>query len=103
MEQTTRRITRDEAVRLIREHRDELERFGVRSLSLFGSVARDEAGEASDVDVLADLGPEPTFDGYMGLKFFLEDLLGTHVDVVTPGGLHPRIERLVNREVLRVA
>ncbi len=102
MEQTTRRITRDEAVRLIREHRDELERFGVRSLSLFGSVARDEAGKASDLDVLV-VFEETTFDRYFDLKFFLEDLLGTTVDLATPKMIRPAFRRRIDQEAVRVA
>jgi predicted nucleotidyltransferase len=96
-------LSRDHVVQLLREHRAEMNRFGVRSISLFGSVARDEAREGSDVDVMVDFGPEPTFRGYMGLKFYLEDLFGTKVDVVTPGALLPGIDELVIGEMLLVA
>ena len=96
-------LSRDRVIRLLREHRAEMDRFRVRSIDLFGSVPRDEAAAASDLDVLVDSGDELTFDNYMGLKFFLEDLLATRVDVVTPGTLHPRIERAVMKELVRVA
>jgi predicted nucleotidyltransferase len=96
-------MEREEVMELIRRHLDELRRFGVRSISVFGSVARDEAGPDSDVDVLVDFGPEPTFDGYMGVKFYLEDLLGTRVDVVTPGSFIPGVEPLVMKEAILVA
>ncbi|HEX8211332.1 MAG TPA: nucleotidyltransferase family protein [Longimicrobium sp.] len=96
-------LSRDRVIHLLREHRAEMDRFGVLSISLFGSVARDEATETSDVDVLVDFGPEPTFRGYMDLKFFLEDLFGTRVDVVTPGTLRPRVEQSVTGDLLRVA
>ena len=96
-------LTRDRVIQLIREHRADIERFGVRAISIFGSVARDEAGDGSDVDVMVDLGPEPTFRGYMDLKFFLEDLLECKVDVVTPGTLRPGIETAVMKEVVRVS
>lgn len=95
-------LSRNEVIELLRAHADALRRFGVRSISLFGSVARDEAGPASDVDVLVDFAPEPTFDGYMGVKFYLEDLLGRRVDVVTPGTLLPGIEETVNGEAILV-
>lgn len=96
-------LSRDRVIHLLREHRAQMDQFGVRSISLFGSVARDEATESSDVDVLVDFGPEPTFNGYMGLKFFLEDMFGAKVDVVTPGTLHPRIERNAMEEFVGVA
>lgn len=94
--------SRDDVLASIRQHLPELERFDVRSISVFGSVARDEASPDSDVDVLVEFG-RPTFDGYMGLKFFLEDLLGTRVDVATPDMLKPRIRDNVLREAVRVA
>jgi uncharacterized protein len=95
-------MEREEVLRRIREHLPELEQFDVRSISLFGSVARDEAGPASDVDVLVEFG-QATFKGYMGVKFFLEDLLGTQVDVATAKGLAPRVLASAMREAVRVA
>lgn len=64
METTTRHLARDEVVRRIRAEEDELKRdFGVRTISLFGSVARDEAAPGSDVDVLVEF-EKATFAGY---------------------------------------
>ena len=94
-------MRRDEVIRKIRDHRSELERFDVRSLSLFGSVARDEARPDSDVDVLVEFG-RATFDGYMDLKFFLEDLLGTAVDLATIDSLRPWLRERVLREAVNV-
>lgn len=94
-------MEREEVVRRIREHLPELEQFDVRSISLFGSVARNEAGPASDVDVIVEFG-RATFDGYMGLKLYLEDLLGTRVDVATRRGLRPRIVESALREAIHV-
>lgn len=94
--------SRDDVLASIRQNLSELERFDVRSIAVFGSVARDEATPDSDVDVLVEFG-RATFDGYMGLKFFLEDLLGTRVDVATPDMLKPRIRDNVLREAVRVA
>ena len=76
-------MNRDELIRIIAKHQKELDAFGVKSLSVFGSVARGEAGPESDVDLLVELKETPCFDGYMDLKFYLEDLLGTRVDLVT--------------------
>ncbi|HEX8242311.1 MAG TPA: nucleotidyltransferase family protein [Longimicrobium sp.] len=94
-------MKRDEVIQKIRDHLPELERFDVQSLALFGSVARDEATPDSDVDVLVEFG-RATFDGYMGLKFFLEDLLGSPVDVATIDSLRPWLRERVLREAVHV-
>lgn len=96
-------MTRDEVIGLIRSNRQELERFDVASLAVFGSVLRNEAKPGSDVDVLVEFRSPPTFDSYMGLKIFLEDLFGTRVDVTTADGLHPLIRDTVLGEALLVA
>ena len=80
-----------------------LPRFHVKSLALFGSVARDEAGPESDLDLLLEFEGPATFDLYMGLKLFLEDLLGCRVDLVMSKALKPRMRPHVEREAVRVA
>jgi len=77
--------------------------FGVKDLMLFGSAARDEARPESDVDVLVDFERQPDFDRFMGLKFFLEDILKTKVDLVTREGLKPRMRPIIEKEAIRVA
>ena len=78
-------------------------RFGVKSLELFGSLARDEARVTSDVDILVEFEETPTFDRYMGLKFYLEDLLGIKVDLVEKAMLHPSIRSTIEGEIILVA
>lgn len=78
-------------------------RFGVRDLSVFGSVARDEATAVSDLDLLVDFEGPATFDGFMGLKLFLEDSLGVKVDLVTRAALKPRLKSRIETESRRVA
>lgn len=95
-------VDRDETISLLRQHVADMRRFGGASLALFGSVARGEAGAQSDVGVLVTCEGRPTFDGCMGLKFFLEDLLGRSVDVVTEDSLKPRLRAAVEREAVRV-
>ena len=80
----------------------ELHALGARSLSLFGSFARDEAREDSDVDLLVDLDLH-TFDRYMDLKLRLEDLLGRRVDLVLVERLKPRVRDQILREAIRAA
>ena len=96
-------MNRAEVVKLLREHDADLRRFGVRALSLFGSMARDDARPDSDVDVLVEFEGDPTFDGYVGLSLFLEELLGRRVDVVTRDGIKPRARAVIERDLLRVA
>jgi len=96
-------MRRDEALTLLRAHKDDLDQFGVGSLSLFGSVARDEARTDSDLDLLIEFRGPATFDRYMGVKLFLEDLLGCRVDLVMSTALKPRMRPSVEREAVRVA
>jgi predicted nucleotidyltransferase len=95
-------MSKDEVLRLIRSHKKELDSFNVKSLALFGSVARDESHVLSDIDILVEFQGKATFDQYMKLKFFLEDTLGCSVDIVTRKALKPRIRDSVEREALRV-
>ena len=95
-------MRRDEILKLLREHRAEIEKFGVKSFAIFGSAARDEVREDSDVDVLVEFSRPPTFKVYMGLKFFLEDLLGKKVDLVSPVTLKPRVRPYVEQEAVYV-
>jgi uncharacterized protein len=76
-------LRRDDALAILRAQRDALRGFGVRSLSLFGSTARDEAGAGSDVDLLVEFDGAPTFDGFMDVKLHLEEALGCRVDLAT--------------------
>ncbi|MDB4987860.1 MAG: polymerase, beta domain protein region [Myxococcaceae bacterium] len=78
-------------------------RYGVSELFLFGSVARDEARDDSDVDVVVSFFNTPSFTGFLELKEFLEQRLGARVDLVTRAGLKPRVRPHVEREALRVA
>jgi predicted nucleotidyltransferase len=77
--------------------------FGVRRIALFGSTARDEARDDSDLDILVDFETGPTFLSFMGLKAFLEDHLGRKIDLVTPDALKPRMRPVVEREAVDVA
>jgi len=95
-------MSKNEVLKLIRSHKKELNSFNVKSLALFGSAARDESHALSDIDVLVEFQDKPTFDQYMKLKFFLEDILGCSVDLVTRKALKPQIRDSVEREALHV-
>lgn len=95
-------MRRDEVLAVLKARHAELKSFGVKSLRLFGSVARDEAGAASDVDLLVGFERTPSFSGYMKLRIYLEDLLGAKVDLVTETGLRDRVRPLVERDAILV-
>jgi predicted nucleotidyltransferase len=96
-------VHRDELIALLRDRAQDLRRLRVRSLDLFGSLARDEAHAGSDVDLLVEFDDGPTFDQFMDLKFFLEDLLSRRVDLVTRAALRPGMRPAIEREAVRVA
>ena len=97
-------MQREEVFRILSEQQTQLAlRYGVRSLSLFGSVARDEAGAASDVDLLVEFDRPVGYFGLFALQDHLESLLGCKVDLGTPDSLKPRIRARVLRESVRVA
>ncbi len=78
-------------------------RYGVKSLALFGSAARDELRPDSDIDVLVEFDGPASFSRYFGLKDELEALFGRRVDLVTLRGLKPRARQFVEEELIRVA
>lgn len=96
-------MRRDDAIRIITAHLDEIRALGVAELSLFGSVARDEARDDSDVDVLVSFEGKAAFASYMGLKCLLEELFGTKVDLATSAMIREPIKRSVGRDLRRVA
>lgn len=78
------------------------ERYKVKSLAVFGSMARGDDHEESDVDILVEFEGPATFDNFMGLKLDLEDLFGRRVDLLTPKCLSPAMEIEIEREALLV-
>jgi len=77
-------------------------RHGARNVRLFGSVARGEADEQSDVDVLVDMDPDRSLLDHAALMLDLQDLLGCRVDVATEKALKPRIRDRVMKEAVPV-
>lgn len=102
--QGTQTVQRAEVMDFLSTHRQELaEQFGVLSLSLFGSMARNEARPDSDVDVLVEFRETPGLSEYMRLKFWLEDRLGRSVDLIMKGALKSWARPIVEAEAIRVA
>jgi predicted nucleotidyltransferase len=97
-------MKRDHITQILQLHHTELKQeYGVRSLSLFGSVARDEDGPASDVDLLVEFDRPVGYFGLFALQDYLESLLGCKVDLGTSNSLKPRIRDHVMGECVRVA
>jgi len=79
-----------------------VERFGVTRLALFGSTARDEAGEGSDIDIVVGFDGPATSKKYFGVQFLLEDQLGCPVDLVTEKALRPELKPFIERDAVNV-
>lgn len=96
-------MDKDQTLALLARHKPVLaERFGVRRLALFGSVARGTARADSDVDVLVGFDGPATSKRYFGVQFYLEDLLGREVDLVTEDALRPRLRPYVKRDAVAI-
>lgn len=86
----------NEILTLIETNRGALNEMGVHELAVFGSAARGEASSDSDIDVLVDLEVD-SFDAYMDIKFFLEDLLHAPVDLVLKGTVKPELKASIEK------
>ena len=96
-------MKRKETLKLLQAHKAELaEQFGVLRLALFGSTARDTAGPNSDIDILVEFDGPATSARYFGVQFYLEDLLGRPVDLVTEKALRPELRPFIEKEALHV-
>lgn len=96
-------MERQQALELMRRNKPELQaRFGVTRLALFGSTARDAANSSSDVDVLVAFDGPATSKRYFGVQFYLEDLFGCPVDLVTEKALRPELRPYIEQERVNV-
>jgi len=93
--------TREEILELLNASLPKLRECGVREIGLFGSVARNEQKEKSDVDIVVDL-EHHTFDSYMDILFYLEDRLGCEIDLVMKDSIKPSIRDSVISETVYV-
>jgi len=92
--------TKGRALSLIEEHQDRIKALGVKKLGLFGSFVREEQGVESDIDLLVEFEQsKKTFDNFIQLSFFLEDLFQRRVELVTPESLSPYIGPHIMNEV----
>ncbi|HSU17707.1 nucleotidyltransferase family protein [Longimicrobium sp.] len=94
---------RDRVLDVLRKNREDLKSYGATSISVFGSVARGEAGPGSDVDLLVEVDDRMTLFRLSRLKNHLQELLGLPVDLVTPGALRPHMRETILAEAIRAA
>ncbi len=96
-------MNRTQALKLLTESKPFLvSRYRVTELALFGSTVRDAAKETSDVDVLVDFDGPATSERYFGVQFYLEDLFGCPVDLVTEKALRPELRPFIEKEAVHV-
>lgn len=96
-------MNRDEVLKVLRAHKPILaQRFGVTNLALFGSLARNEMSDDGDIDILIQFDKPATSKAYFGVQFYLEDLLGHPVDLVTDKALRMELRPYVEQEAIDV-
>jgi predicted nucleotidyltransferase len=95
-------MKRDEIIAVLRAHEPELRNRGVRRAALFGSVARNEATSASDIDILIELEPEARIGvfGYVGIIHYISDIFPMPVDVANKSTLKPHVRPGAERDAL---
>ncbi|MAL94881.1 MAG: DNA polymerase subunit beta [Haliea sp.] len=96
-------MRKQHVVDLLSRSKEELRsRFGVTRLALFGSTARDTANRESDIDILVAFDGPATSKRYFGVQFYLEDLLGRPVDLVTEKALRPELRPYIEQDRINV-
>jgi len=96
-------MARENILSQLHQHFDYVRRqYEVRSLRIFGSVARGDI-KPGDLDIVVEFESKADFDRFMGLKFYLEDLLGMKVDLVTEKAVRPQLRDAINKEAITVA
>ncbi|MBE9214247.1 nucleotidyltransferase family protein [Plectonema cf. radiosum LEGE 06105] len=91
----------DEVLTIIAKHREQLQKMGVKSLDLFGSVARNEAREDSDVDFFVEFNGHVGLFDFIKVKLYLEDILGRSVDMGTLDTLRENLREPIIKDVIR--
>jgi uncharacterized protein len=96
-------MRKDEAIKLLSQHKPVLvQRFGVTDLALFGSTARDEARDDSDLDVMVEFDGRSTAKRYFGVQFYLEDLLNCPIDLVQKNAVRAELKPYIEKDLIHV-
>jgi len=98
-------VKKSEVIQKLEMFQDELKNFSVKNLYLFGSYAREEAGDQSDLDILVEFEAEAQIGlfEFARLRRRLSELLGLEVDLVTPDALHPEMRDEILREAIHAS
>jgi predicted nucleotidyltransferase len=94
-------MTRQQVIETLQAHQKELRQFGVKKISLFGSVARESAESQSDVDMVVEFS-ETTYRRFLALKSFLESVLGRKVDLLTAPAIQGRLREEIEKDLVDV-
>lgn len=90
----------NDVIKLMNQHMESIDQFQVREIGVFGSIARGEQTDESDVDILVEFEEnQDTFDHYMDLKFYLEELLHQNVDLVISGVIKDAVRKSIVESV----
>ena len=100
MKKRLKPLAKEEIVRILEKHRDVLLKYKVKKIGLFGSFVRGEQSLKSDIDLFVDF-EEPSFDNFMGLSYFLEELFDRKVEILTPAGVESIRINHVKEEIQR--
>ena len=93
-------LTAEEILKLIQQNKERIRKYGVKRIGLFGSYLRGEQREDSDIDILVEFERgKKTFDNYMELKFFLEELFKRKVDLVIAESVKPELKKYIMESV----
>jgi uncharacterized protein len=93
------RRTKEQILSMLEDNRAAIKRYGVHRLGLFGSHARGDDSETSDLDFVVEFETK-SFDAYMDLKAFLEQLFGTRIDLVLESAVKPRLRAVISEEAV---
>lgn len=96
-------MNRNEIIQFLKDHKSELEqRFGVMKIGLFGSYARNEAREDSDIDIAIEIRKENVADNFFSLFHYLEDNLPKKIDLGIESNIKPAIKKYIDRDIVYV-
>lgn len=96
-------MNREHVLELLSQHKAKLiASYGVTALALFGSTARNDARDDSDIDILVAFDGPATSERYFGVQFYLEDLFGRPIDLVTDKALRPELRPFIEQEAVNV-
>ena len=93
-----RNLTSQKIIDMLKFHKDALIKYGVKRIGLFGSYARGDQKKNSDMDFLVEFN-KPVFENFMDLAFYLENLFGKKVELITNGNISPYIQPYIEKEV----